>query len=93
MCIILWSPLSPALRSLRLGPGDDLDFPFRACAPCFSLRLKGKCLTVPLGGLLGGFLLVADPMGGGDRLAKTEYYQYYSPHSAFRLSSGDGPGY
>jgi hypothetical protein len=93
MCIILCSPLSPALRSLRFGAGDDLDFPFRACAPCFPLRVKGKCLTVPLGGLLGCFLLVADPMG--EMIAwETQGISIISITSpALSLSSGDGPGY
>ena len=48
------------------------------------LRLRLKDLPLALS-LEDGFLLVADPMGGDDRLGAVRYYRYYSPLSAFLL--------
>jgi hypothetical protein len=84
MCIILLeSPKSLSLRSLRFGPGRMLriillDFMLRASvAPQgFALDSSPRMAYLP----------AADPMEGDDRLGDAKsimYYRYYSPHSAF----------
>jgi hypothetical protein len=48
MCIILWSPLSRSLRSLRFGPGECFGFSFSVVCSVLPLRLKDLPLTFPL---------------------------------------------
>jgi hypothetical protein len=46
--IILWSPLSRSLRSLRFGPREGFRFSFSIACSVLSLRVKDLSLALPL---------------------------------------------
>jgi hypothetical protein len=87
MRIILWSPLSRSLRSLRFGPGEYFGFSFSVVCSVLPLRLKDLPLTLPLE---MAFCLRRIRWRETIAWEMQEYYRYYSP--ALRLPSGDDLG-
>jgi hypothetical protein len=84
MCIILWSPLSRSLRSLRFGPGNAGGMPWIFLLGCVlraPLRVKDFPLTLPLDGFFDGFFLQRIRWGemSAWEIQDVEYYRYYSP--------------